>query len=170
MEKGFQKLSHIRHIEYDVKRSWNSNFDYPKFNTYSVIREHTKRYHNSLARTMQLGKCARMLLEFVAEFMDSENLISNDSLMKNTFNRFVKKVGFPEYTGVSINKAFKEIVEQDLFIKQSKRGLYQVNPLYFCNGTEDQRIALIRKNLEIPWKEKVDKARSVGYKRQSKTE
>jgi hypothetical protein len=169
MDKGFQKLSHIKHFEYDVVRSWNSNITYPKFNTYSVTQAHTKRYHNCLARVMQLSKCARMLIEFVAEYMDKENLIANDTLMKKTFNNFVRKVGCQEYTDVTINKAFKEIAEQDLMLKQSKRGLYQVNPLYFCNGSEADRVALIRKNIEQPWRELVDKARSEKIKRKTRT-
>lgn len=123
----------------------------------SVERTNTKRYHNTIALLGHLGKCARILLDFIVEEMDAENKIHNNHLLKKRFNKIIKTIGLPEYSNVTINKAFSELHKRNIVDTETeKKGTYQVNPAYFFNGSEKAREKLIRDIQEKPYKKEAD--------------
>lgn len=119
----------------------------------TVERTSTKRYHNTIALLGHLGKCARILLDFIVEEMDAENKIHNNPLLKKKFNKIIKAIGLDEYSNVTINKAFSELYKRNIVDTDTgKKGTYQVNPFYFFNGSEKAREKLIRDIQERPYK------------------
>lgn len=84
--------------------------------------------------------------------MDDENYVHNNNYVRAKFNELLKKVGQKEYTESTIHKCFSKLNKSALIdTVDGVRGLYQVNPLFFFNGSEEQREILIRRNLERPF-------------------
>ena len=108
---------------------------------------------------MQLSKSERILLDFLVEEMDDHNHVSNTYQIRNKINGMLKKMGCEQYADNTFQKGFKKLTETTLLIKKKGRGLYQVNPLYFFIGSEEQRQKEIRKNLEEINKDPINKER-----------
>lgn len=97
---------------------------------------------------MKLSRAERIFLDFITEEMDERNLITNSTQVRDKFNFLLKKVGQETYADNTIQKCFKGLSENELIRKMKGRGLYQVNPLFFFKGNEEQRQKLIREQLE----------------------
>lgn len=97
---------------------------------------------------MRLSKSERIFLDFITEEMDDQNLITNGFQTRNKFNNLLRKLGQDEYTDSTIHKCFSGLANQHLITKRKGRGLYQVSPLFFFKGSEEERVKLIRQNLE----------------------
>ena len=145
-----KKKSKINYLAMDIESSRGSGLFYLKWLAVMVESANTKRYHNTTALLIQLSKCSRALLDFIIERMDDNNNVNNNSLLKLDFNKIVSKAGHKPYGSVTVNKAFVELAEHHLLNTTRTKGTYQVNPLYFYNGSEEKRKSLIRKNLEKP--------------------
>ncbi len=108
---------------------------------------------------MKLSRSERIFLDFVSEEMDDNNLITNSFQIRDRFNFLLKKVGQDSYSDSTIHKCFNGLTEHHLLYKIKGRGLYQVSPLFFYKGSEEDRAKLIRKNLELINKEPINKFR-----------
>jgi len=82
------------------------------------------------------------------EEMDDKNYITNSVQTRDKFNKLLGKIGQETYADNTIQKAFKGIVETTIMRKTRGRGTYQVNPLYYFKGTEEERQKTIREQLE----------------------
>lgn len=161
-----KKKVKINYLTKDVERSHNSNTLYTKFVSVVVEGRSTKRYHNSIGVLVQLGKCARILLDFLVEIMDENNHVNNNQLLKKDFNHLLLVTGQKPYGPVTINKAFSELSDHELLnTVPKKKGTYQINPLFFFNGPEKKREETIRAYLEKPIKGAANKRRRLYYDR-----
>jgi len=97
---------------------------------------------------MKLSRAERILLDFITEEMDENNLISNSFQVRGRFNALLIKIGQEPYSESTIHKCFSGLADNYLLNKKKGRGLYQVSPLFFFKGSEEDRAKLIRKNLE----------------------
>lgn len=97
---------------------------------------------------MRLSKSETILLLFIVEEMDDKNYITNSVQTRDKFNKLLKKIGQETYADNTIHKCFKGITETSLMRKTRGRGTYQVNPLYYFKGTEEERQKTIREQLE----------------------
>lgn len=110
-----------------------------------VVKKCTSRYHNCQHKLAPLSKCAEMFLRFLTEKMDKTNTIVNSGHLRNEFIEHMSKDCGLKYANDTIKHAFSELTNQDLLIKYRSRGLYNVNPIYYFNGSERERIDLIQK-------------------------
>jgi hypothetical protein len=109
----------------------------------------TSRYHNCQHKLATLTKCAEMLMRYLTEIMDDTNGITHTKMMRNRFRYQMSKNCSLVYADDTVKKAFYELVAQDLVIMYIGKSDYLVNPKYYFNGTETDRIQLIQHL--IPW-------------------
>lgn len=108
---------------------------------------------------MKLSRSERIFLDFITEEMDDDNYITNSIQIRQRFNSLLKKVGQDTYSDSTIHKCFTGLAKHNLITKMKGRGLYQVSPIFFYKGSEEEREKLIRKNLELLNKEPINKYR-----------
>lgn len=108
----------------------------------------TKRYYNSLPLLMRLSRAERVLLDFITEEMDDDNFITNSAQNRAKFNGLLAKVGQEQYSEGTIHRCFANLTKHNLLTKEKGRGLYQVSPIFFFRGSEEQRAKVLRKHLE----------------------
>jgi len=77
----------------DIEASHYENKFIPRFVSVPVEGKSTKRYHNTTGMLIKLGKCARLLLDYVVETMDENNYIGNNHLFKAGFNKIITSAG-----------------------------------------------------------------------------
>lgn len=142
-----------------MPKSLQENLEILRHTSVKVEVEFVKRYNNSILLLMKLNKAERVLLDFITEEMDDQNIIVNSAPFRNKFNFLLKKIGQETYADNTIHKCIKGLNESHLLIKIKGRGCYQVSPIFFFKGTEEARQKLIRKNLELPNMEPVNKLR-----------
>lgn len=90
--------------------------------------------------------------------MNDNNIVENNTITRKCFNKFLKKYSLKEQKENTISKTFSKLNTLNLIGKINK-GIYNVNPLYFFKGTEEEREKLIRKELEKPIEELIKKYR-----------
>ena len=108
---------------------------------------------------MQLSKAERIFLDYITEEMDDNNLVTNCLQTRQKFNNLLKKIGQESYSDSTIHRCFSGLSNYHLITKQAGRGLYQVSPIFFFKGTEEQRVKAIRKQLELANKKPINKLR-----------
>lgn len=108
---------------------------------------------------MQLSKADRIFLDFITEEMDDYNFISNSIQVRNKFKSLLKKIGQEPYSDSTINRCFANLTQINLILKMKGRGLYQVSPVFFFHGSEEQRAKVLRSILEAINKEPINKLR-----------
>jgi hypothetical protein len=119
----------------------------------------TKRYFNSLPLLMKLSRAERIFLDFITEEMDDQNFVTNSVQIRNKFNALLRKVGQEEYSDSTIHRCFSNLTKYNLITKEKGRGLYQVSPVFFFHGSEEQRAKVLRNHLELLNKEPINKHR-----------
>lgn len=138
----------IRHLTKDVSASIQLDAEILKHTAVYVVSSSVKRYENNLFLLAKLSKGDRLLLDFLTECMNTDNIVENKPDIRKDFNDILKKIGVKEYSDSTIHKSFSRLCELELIIKLENRGYYQINPLFFFKGTDEQREKAIRKNLE----------------------
>lgn len=132
----------------DVSKSYNEQLELLKFSSVFVEATFTKRYHNSLLLLMKLTRSERIFLDFITEEMDEHNYITNSPQIRNKFNLLLRKMGQDEYATSTIHKCFSSLCKSELLLAAPGRGSYQVSPVFFFRGTEEQREKVLREILE----------------------
>lgn len=144
-----EKKKRIYYQTYDVKRSAKTNFHLFKHVFVEVESLSTKRYFNSFYLISQLSKAERLFLDFITEEMDESNFIVNNPITHEKFNDLLKSFKIKEYSDSTIHKCFSKLKRLEILLSiKGKRGTFQINPLFFFNGEEEERESLIRRNLE----------------------
>lgn len=142
MKKDYSVASYV-----NIKRlSGGDSIVVNKTKKYTKLK--TSRYHNCQHKLAPITKCAEMLMRFLTEVMDNTNGITHTKMMRNRFRYQMNKNCGLSYADNTVKKAFYELVSQDLVIMYSKSD-YLVNPKYYFNGSETDRISLIQHL--IPW-------------------
>lgn len=157
----YKPKANLKYLGYDPISSKELGFPKAKWYNAKVEKNYIKRYHCSLSTLIKLSKSARVVLDVSVQFMSETNEVANNSVFKAHINRIVSIHAKP-FSENTINKAFVELTKEG-FLSKSKRGVYKVNPLYFYNGTEENRLKEIRKDLEKPVK-KLAERKTKSYK------
>lgn len=126
---------------------------HPVYKNKEVKMTSTKRFHNCLYILLGLSKCQRLLMDWLSEEMDNENMITHDEYLRNKFIKFISTIQVEgvqlDYKDQTVANAFNGIVKStDLLIKRAK-GKYMVNPEYYWRGKDEDRIASIIMNIEF---------------------
>jgi hypothetical protein len=108
---------------------------------------------------MKLSRSERIFLDFITEEMDDQNFITNSVQIRDKFNGLLIKIGQETYSDGTIHRCFANLVKNHLISKMKGRGLYQVSPIFFFKGSEEQRAKVLRNSLEIINKEPINKLR-----------
>lgn len=122
----------------------------------AIEATHVKRYYNTLLLMMKLSKAERIFLDFLTEEMDDQNFVSNTILLRAKFNSLLKKIGQSEYSDSTIHRCFSNLTKYEILQKSEGRGAYQVSPIFFFNGSEEQRVKVLRDQLELINKEQIN--------------
>jgi len=97
----------------------------------------------------KLSKAERLLLDYLTEVMDEDNVIHNNAVTRDNFNKLLKRISFPNYSISTINKCFSALAKHHLIYKiKGKRGAYRVEPLYFFKGSQENRVKMVREKVE----------------------
>lgn len=117
-----------------------------------IMMTGTKRFHNCLYLILGLSKLERALIDWVSEEMDDRNIIRNEKYTRGTFIKFISEIVIDEenkvYQDASVNNAFHGLKEKGLLIPVGK-GVYQVNPKYYWNGSDKSRVDEIMLNIQF---------------------
>lgn len=154
------KKGKLNYLTKDVPRSLQENLEILRHTSVLVEIEFVKRYNNSILLLMGLSRAERILLDYITEEMDDDNFIINSIHFRNKFNYLLKKIGQPVYATNTIQKCFTSLTYNHLLLPiKGGKGCYQVNPLFFFKGSEEDRQKLVRKNLEELNKTPINKLR-----------
>jgi hypothetical protein len=108
---------------------------------------------------MRLSRAERIFLDFITEEMDDYNFITNSIQVRDKFNTLLSKIGQETYSDGTIHRCFANLVKNHFLSKMKGRGLYQVSPVFFFKGSEEQRAKVLRSILEAINKEPINKFR-----------
>lgn len=110
-----------------------------------LVLDHTKRFHNCLYLLAGLNPCARNLMDWLAEEMNENNIVYHTADSRKSFNVFLGKItnGKVSYADQTIKQAWSSLNQAGLIIAKSTKATFIVNPKYFWNGKEDERIGKI---------------------------
>ncbi|TSE11299.1 replication/maintenance protein RepL [Aquimarina algiphila] len=153
-----KSTSLIRYLSYDKELSKERRIGMVSWFVFQAQKDHVKTYESAVTILLDLSRGARSVLDFCLENMDRNNYVSNNALFKKNMNKAAaySKRSFSDNT---INKAFIELAKHDL-VSKTKRGVYRINPVYFCKTTEEDRATMIREEKEKPYQKLVDNYRS----------
>ncbi len=129
---------------------------------YEVIEDsYVKRFKNNAFLLAQLSKTERFFLDYLTEIMDDYNYVVNNKATREAFNKFMKGFGLSPYQDSTIHKCFSKLCKLELLlVYKGKRGMYQINPLFFhSDRPNSEREKLIREKLEEPNKIPVNRTR-----------
>lgn len=118
-----------------------------------IKMSNTKRFHNCLHILLGLNKCQRLLMDWLAEEMDDDNMIISDEHMRSKFIKFIESIQVEgeilSYKDQTVANAFHDLVSRnDVLIKFSK-GRYRLNPEFYWRGSDKERIEAIMMNLQF---------------------
>jgi hypothetical protein len=131
-----------------VPRSLSEKLEVLRHTSVKVEIEFTKRYYRSINLLMQLTRTERILLDFITEEMNEENYVTNSISVRKKLNYLLKNAGQEPFTDNTVSRCFSGLCKINLIVKVKGRGLYQVNPLFYFKGSEEERQRVIRKKLE----------------------
>ena len=123
----------------------------PIWNHRTLSKNHVARFRHSLYTLMELSGCARNLIDYLSEIMDSDNVIHNSTTVREQFISFVERAtgGNVQYKANTVAKAMDELSKMGLLMRH-KKGSYYVNPIFFMRGgRERDRVRLVRMVLEF---------------------
>lgn len=149
----------VKYLTKDVSQSLSEELEVLRHAAVYVEASFTKRYHNSILLMMKLSRADRVFLDFITEEMDDHNRITNSAQLRDKFNALLKRASQETYTDGTLHRCFNSLVKNYLLYKEEKRGLYQVSPVFFFKGSEEQRAKLIRQRLELINKEPINQYR-----------
>lgn len=114
----------------------------------TVTRSHTKRYRNCLYLLMGIDGCPRKLIDYLVDNMSDNNTVGNNSMTRMGFINACKKSGIEPYSQSTVKEAFGVLTDVE-FLLPRQRGFYTVNPKFFFDGDEAERVKMIRLTLEF---------------------
>lgn len=111
----------------------------------------TRRYNNAVCMLMGINGCPHHLIEWLSNNMTDGGYVSNNKITRAAFINFHKqhkKTDNKEYSEHAVIKAFKALTI-DGFLIAIEKGVYQINPLMYFAGSDDERIRSIKYMMEI---------------------
>ena len=119
-----------------------------EFDTKDIVGSHTKRYHNCLYLLAGLSSCARDLMDYITEQMDSDNVVSTNEHFREKFIKFISANSEVSYSDSSVKRSLRLLTEKGL-LRQKKRGYSVVNPEFFFKNDDKRRFELIKIELQF---------------------
>lgn len=124
----------------------------PTFKEEKIMLTGTKRFHNCLHLILGLGKMERLLIDWITEEMDERNIIRNEIYVRKMFIDFIEKLNLEgkgkTYTDGAVNNSFGILRKKGILTAISK-GVMQVNPKYYWNSSDSDRIDAIMMNIQF---------------------
>ena len=106
-------------------------------------------YFGAFYLMTKLSKSDRLLLDYITEVMNEDNIVANNLVVRDGFNTLLRRISYPIYSESTIHKCFSNLAKHHLIYPvKGKRGLYKVEPLYFFKGTQEDRIKMVREKVE----------------------
>ena len=127
---------------------------FPERTTKIIEQRFVQKYFRILTYLGGLNPCSRDLIDYLTETMDDDNVVYNNSVIRNNFVAYMKEVtiskegAFVSYSDVNVRKSFQILQEKNCLIKLTK-GMFKVNPELFFRGGEKGRIDNIKLVLEF---------------------
>lgn len=140
-----------RIIRYMIRDPKNDKKDFKavKFVSSFIEGDFVKRFSGVVGTLMGLTPSSNALLIYLTEIMDDRNRVRNTTQLKKEFNSYLKRSKLKCFSDTTINRSFKDLADKNILYKLKRlRGLYRVNPEFFHRDTHDQRIQLLRFDLE----------------------
>lgn len=122
----------------------------PIYSSRRVVATKVVRFTNNLHLLAKLQRCDRLLLDYILEEMDEEdNFISNSKGLRSRFIRNILAWSGIVYSDKTVQNGFSSLKKLGILLQYGEgRGDYFVNPIYFYNGSQDDRKKLIAKHLK----------------------
>ncbi|MGV6830293.1 MAG: hypothetical protein ACWA5P_01865 [bacterium] len=125
-------------------RSANDVINHVKWQTIRVEKRSVKRYYNTSYKLSLLNKAERLLVDFITEEMDDNNIISNTISFRRDFTTFLIYLNQETYSDNYISRSFRSLCKNSVLFELEGRGVYRVSPFLFFKGTEAKRVKLIK--------------------------
>lgn len=96
-------------------------------------------FFNAQHKMLELNTNDRVLLDYMCERMDSQNLITLDEEEKDRFQDFILHItsGKKSFTPSQVKSSINKLCAIELIFR-IRRGLYVVSPKHFANGSLKQ--------------------------------
>lgn len=122
---------------------------FPVIKQERVVLSYSRRYFNSLYLLIGLTPCARNLIDWLQEEMNSDNIIHSSAFVRSKFRMFIFDMsnGDINYVDQTVKAAFMELSAKGCLIKKTK-GTFRVNPKYFFKGNDQDRFDLVMHELK----------------------
>lgn len=142
-----EKVKYITKVE-------GMDINIPRYNFKDEESQFVKKYYGVFSTLIGLNPCARDLIEYLTEIMNSDNIVRSDDYTRKEFIKQIEEISFKTtgekvtYSDSNIKKAFSILNERRCLIKLTK-GLYKVNPEYYFKKDEKKRLYAIKVVLEF---------------------
>lgn len=159
------KLIKMGKNEDSVKRLENKIVDYidghalkegilrPTTKTKEIKMTNTKRFHNCLYLILGLSKCQRLLMDWLSEEMDDDNMIISDEHMRSKFIKFISSINVEgkklSYSDQTVANAFSDLANREDLLMRKAKGRYRINPEYYWRGNDEDRINAIMMQIQF---------------------
>lgn len=143
-----KKYVNVRYRVRDFEKDRENHLINISTRTKRIETDSTKRYHIGFHILAQLTNTQRLLLDYLCEEMDEENIVTNSMQIKGSFNDLLEKVGLDTYSSNYINKMFNSLCQRGALLKTEGRSKYMINPYMFFKGSEEKRKIIIKRILE----------------------
>jgi hypothetical protein len=97
---------------------------------------------------LDLTGCARNLIDYLADTMDPQNVVSSNKLTRARFISFVNHIsrGKIRYTDGTVRQAFVQLKNKGRLL-DAGRGAFVVNPIFFTKSKANSRLGMIKVTL-----------------------
>ncbi len=117
-------------------------------------------YHNHQHIILELNLNAKglVLLSYICENMDQDNVILINDDFKRAYIEFVNNIAKTNITINTVRSFVKKLEKKHLLIKhKGLSGLYIINPKYFSKVNETKRKKLLQRLLSEEYEGKINK-------------
>jgi hypothetical protein len=138
----------------------------PQIETAVLSTSGVKRYPNTAFKYINLTTTEIILLEYLSEVMDSNNMVTNNHQKRLEFLEYMKKNCGVDYSDGVVVAGFKKLKKHGFLISLEYRGYYRVNPRHFYKGLEKDRCKLLKDTytqVSTNCRDKNDIVKVIGY-------
>tara|TARA_R110002050_G_scaffold32401_1_gene83486 strand:- start:1094 stop:1507 length:414 start_codon:yes stop_codon:yes gene_type:complete len=103
-------------------------------------KTHYKHFNNAGHKLIHLNGKDRVLLDYMCEWMDTQNRITLDGFFIEKFIAHIARITDERvmYSKKQVTYAIEKMASLELIFHSGKKGVYFVSPKHFANGTLGQ--------------------------------
>lgn len=153
-------------VNYIVGYTVEQGIKLPEIETAVVSTLGVKRYPNTAFKYVNLTTTEIILLEYLTEIMDSNNIVTNNHQKRLEFLEYIKNNCGVDYSDGVVVAGFKKLKKHGFLISLEHRGYYRVNPRHFYKGLEKDRCKLLKETytqVSTIYIHKNDVVKVIGY-------